>query len=106
MLLKMILTYESFLNEDNDDDENDDDDDSRDRFKVRIIEGLKKRNECLKNEIQNDDDLRVIQVKETNKQNQKHNDPEMQPTYDEGNIMPVSSIWNHKLIVCMTLIVL
>ena len=74
----------SLLNEDDDeeDDENDDDDNSRNRFKVRIIEGLMRKNECLKNEIQNDDDLRVIQVRETNKQKTKTFAPEVQPTYD------------------------
>ena len=43
----------------------------RERFKVRIIEELKRKNQRLKSEIQNDDDLRVIQVRETNKQ-KKH----------------------------------
>ena len=76
---KIMLTYVSLTNEDDDDDnnddndENDDDDNSKDRFKVRIIEGLKRKNECLKNEIQNEDDLRVIQVRETSKnKKQKH----------------------------------
>ena len=70
---KIMLTYVSLMNEDDDaddadgDDENDDVDNSRDKFKVRIIEGLKRKNECLKNEIQNEDDLRVIQVRETNR---------------------------------------
>ena len=62
----------SLINEDDDDDDDHDDDDdddengnadnNRDRFKVRIIEGLKR-----KNEIQNEDDLRVIRVRETNR---------------------------------------
>ena len=79
---KIMLTYVSLTNEDDDDDddvdvdgndETDDDDNGRDRFKMRIIEGLKRKNECLKNEIQNEDDLRVIQVRETSKnKKQKH----------------------------------
>ena len=47
---KIMLTYVSLTNEDDDDDddvddndENDDDDNGRDRFKMRIIEGLKKK---------------------------------------------------------------
>ena len=40
----MCLTNE----DDDDDDENDDVDNSRDRFKVRTTEGLKRKNECLK----------------------------------------------------------
>ena len=58
------------LTKDDDDDDDDadvDDADTRDIFKKRIIEGLVKKNECLKNEFQNEDDLRVVQMRETSK---------------------------------------
>ena len=62
----MNLTKEDD-DDDDDDDAEDDDADTRDKFKTRIIEGLMRKNECLKDEIQNEDDLRVIQVRETKK---------------------------------------
>ena len=63
---RIMLTYMNLTKEDDDDDDTDDDDaDTRDKFRTRIIEGLMKKNECLKNEIQNEDDLRIIQVRET-----------------------------------------
>ena len=65
---RIMLTYMNLTKEDDDDD---DDDDARDRLKTRIIEGLVRKNECLKNEIQFEDDLRVIQVRKTSK-NKKH----------------------------------
>ena len=65
----MNLTKED--DDDDDDNADDDDADTRDKFKTRIIEGLMRKNECLKDEIQNEDDLRVIQVRETRK-NKKH----------------------------------
>ena len=37
------------------------------RFKGKIIEGLRRKNEFLKNEIQNDDDLKVIHVTKANR---------------------------------------
>ena len=52
-------------------EDDDDDADTRDKVKTRIIEGLMRKNECLKDEIQNEDYLRVIQVGETRK-NKKH----------------------------------
>ena len=47
------------------------DDDARDKLKTRIIERLVRKNECMKNEIQFEDDLRVVQVRKTSK-NKKH----------------------------------
>ena len=71
-VLKIKLTYMSLLNEDEDEDD-DDDDDGRERFKEKIIEGLKRKNEFLKNVMQNDDDLKVILVRKANRnQKQKH----------------------------------
>ena len=67
---RIMLTYMNLTKED-DDDADDDDANTRDKFKTRIIEGLVRKNECLKDEIQNEDDLRVIQVRETRK-NKKH----------------------------------
>ena len=87
---KIMLTYVSLINEDDDDDDDDDENDDvnngRDKFKVRIIEGLKRKNEYLKNEMQNDDDLRS-NPSERNKPKQKTKtcDPEVQPIYKEGN---------------------
>ena len=71
---RIMLTYVSLTNEDDDDDEN-----SRDRFKMRIIDGLKRKNECPKNGIQNEDDLRIIQVRKTskNKKTTKTCDPKV-----------------------------
>ena len=72
---RIMLTYVNLTKEDDDDDDgddaDDDDADTRDKFKTRIIEGLMRKNECLKDEIQNENDLRVIQVRETRK-NKKH----------------------------------
>ena len=65
---RIMLTYMNLTKEDDDDD---DDADTRDKFKTRIIEGLMRKNECLKDEIQIEDDLQVIQVRETRK-NKKH----------------------------------
>ena len=64
---RIMLTYMNLTKEDDDDD----DANTRDKFKTRIIEGLVRKNECLKDEIQNEDDLRVIEVRETRK-NKKH----------------------------------
>ena len=61
---RIMLTYMNLTKED-------DDDDGRDKLKTRIIEGLVRKNECLKNEIQVEDDLRVVQVRKTSK-NKKH----------------------------------
>ena len=41
---RIMLTYMNLTKED-------DDDDARDKLKTRIIEGLVRKNECLKNEI-------------------------------------------------------
>ena len=41
--------------------------DTRDICKKRIIEGLVRKNECLKNGFQHEDDLRVVQMRETSK---------------------------------------
>ena len=54
---RIMLTYMNLTKED---DADDDDADTRDKFKMRIIEGLMRKNECLKDEIQNEGDLRVI----------------------------------------------
>ena len=62
---RIRLTYMNLTKEDDDDD--DDDADAKDKFKTRIKEGLMRKNECLKDDIQNEDDLRVIQVRETRK---------------------------------------
>ena len=75
----IMLTYMNLTKEEDDDDDNDaaaadaddGDADTRDKLKMRIIEGLVRKNECLKDEILNEDDLRVIQVRETRK-NKKH----------------------------------
>ena len=55
---RIMLTYMNYPTK-----EDDDDDDARDKLKTRIIEGLVRKNECLKNEIQFEDDLLVIQVR-------------------------------------------
>ena len=47
----IMLTYVNLMKED------DDDADTSNKFKTRIIEGLMRKNECLKDEIQNEDDL-------------------------------------------------
>ena len=66
---RIMLTYMNLTKEDDDDDDGADVDgaDTRDKFKMRIIEGLVRKNECLKNESLNEDDLRVVQVRETRK---------------------------------------
>ena len=61
---RIMLTYMNLTKDDNDDD---DGANTRDKFKMRIIEGLVRKNECLKNESLNEDDLRVVQVRETRK---------------------------------------
>ena len=58
---RIMLTYMNLTKDD------DDGADTRDKFKMRIIEGLVRKNECLKNESLNEDDLRVVQVRETRK---------------------------------------
>ena len=63
---RVMLTYMN-LTKDNDDDDDVDDADTRDIFKKRIIEGLVRKNECLKNGFQHEDDLRVVQMRETSK---------------------------------------
>ena len=69
---RIMLMYMNLTKEDDDDDGADDDDvDTRDKLNMRIIEGLVRKNECLNDEILNEDDLRVIQVRETRK-NKKH----------------------------------
>ena len=60
---RIMLTYMNLTKDDDDDDGAD----TRDKFKMRIIEGLVRKNECLKNESLNEDDLRVVQVRETRK---------------------------------------
>ena len=62
---RIMLTYMNLTKDDDDTDV--DDADTRDRCKKRIIEGLVRKNECLKNESLNEDDLRVVQVRETSK---------------------------------------
>ena len=65
---RIMLTYMNLTKDDGDDDDADvDDADTRDIFKKRIIEGLVRKNECLKNESLNEDDLQVVQVRETRK---------------------------------------
>ena len=65
---RIMLTYMNLTKDDDDDDGVDvDGADTRDKFKKRIIEGLVRKNECLKNESLNEDDLRVVQVRETRK---------------------------------------
>ena len=57
---RIMPTYMNLTKDDDDDDGADDDGaDTRDKFKMRIIEGLVRKNECLKNESLNEDDLRV-----------------------------------------------
>ena len=79
---RIMLTYMNLTKED---DADDDDADTREKFKTRIIEGLMRKNECLKDEIQNEDNLRVIQVRETRKNKKQTHDPKVQPTYKESN---------------------
>ena len=63
-----MLTYMNLTKDNDDDDDADvDDADTRDIFKKRIIEGLVRKNECLKNEFKHEDDLRVVQMRETSK---------------------------------------
>ena len=61
---RIMLTYMNLTKDDDDDDDGADDDgaNTRDKFKMRIIEGLVRKNESL-----NEDDLRVVQVRETRK---------------------------------------
>ena len=57
---RIMPTYMNLTKDDDDDDGADDDGaDTRDKFKMRIIERLVRKNECLKNESLNEDDLRV-----------------------------------------------
>ena len=81
---RIMLTYMNLTKED-DDDNDADTADTTDKFKMRIIEGLMRKNECLKDEIQNEDDLRVIQVRETRKNKKQTRDPKVQPTYKESD---------------------
>ena len=60
---RIMLTYMNLTKDDDDDDGAD----TRDKFKMRIIEGLVRKNECLKNESLNEDDLRIVQVREIRK---------------------------------------
>ena len=65
---RVMLTYMNLTKDNDDDDDADVDDvDTRDIFKKRIIEGLVRKNECLKNGFQHEDDLRVVQMRETSK---------------------------------------
>ena len=65
---RIMLTYMNLTKDNDDDDDADvDDADTRDIFKKRIIEGLVRKNEGLKNEFQHEDDLRVVQMRETSK---------------------------------------
>ena len=55
---RIMLTYMNLTKDNDDDDDADvDDADTRDIFKKRIIEGLVRKNECLKNGFQHEDDL-------------------------------------------------
>ena len=108
---RIMLTYMNLTKEEDDDDGADDDDaDTRDKFKMRIIEGLVRKNECLNDENLNEDDLRVIQVRETRKnKKQKHValkcSPRIRKVIKDNSLM-TNYISNHKFIECMIRIML
>ena len=98
---RVMLTYMN-LTKDNDDD---DDADTRDIFKKRIIEGLVRKNECLKNGFQHEDDLRVVQMRETSKNKKlKHVTLKCSPRIRK--VIKDNFILNHKFIKCMIRIML